>query len=122
MKLLEILKKLKTEVLKGEKRLNICHYVPVGYMETLREKLAEWPEGTGCLSYPVPAPSGYEHQDTEWYNTSLKLEIVTKEMALAEDCFDHCEGRFWKGEYGESRMRLLDWLIKELENETTTDS
>ena len=114
--MLDTLKKLKADVLKGKQCMNICHYVPaVWRMQTLPEKLAEWPEGTGCSSWPVPAPSGYEPQDTWWYNISLESDHVTEEMALAEDCFYHCQGRFWQGEYGESRMRLLDWLIKEFE-------
>lgn len=76
----------------------ICHHL--NDLETRTEKsrakmwMQQWPEYSGCPTYPVAAPSTYEEADLEG----------------AYD--DHDK---WVGEYGSSRIRLLNYLIRRCE-------
>ena len=61
---------------------------------TLRELFVLWPEGTGSPTYPVPSPDP-------------DLDRV--------DAFTVCNGAgtLWVGSYGESRKRLLAFLLEQ---------
>ncbi len=61
----------------------------------LEDLFPHWPEYSGMKHYPVPAPAG----------RSPQLEF-----------FDCVVDRLWVGEYGAARLRLLDWLISELQS------
>ena len=69
-----------------------------GHLVLLNDLVEEWPEFSGDRSYPVPHPS--ESPDRAF------------DLASAED--------MWSPEsaYGAARLRLLDWLIAQLEAET----
>ena len=62
--------------------------------DTLRELFLLWPEGTGSPTYPVPSPDP-------------GLDRV--------DAFTVCNGAgtLWVGPYGESRKRLLAYLLEQ---------
>lgn len=55
---------------------------------------SQWPEYSGCLGYPVPCPDG----------------------GCPEDAFDNAEGMY-NGPYGESRLRLAQFMIDECNKE-----
>ena len=59
-----------------------------------KQWMRQWPEYSGCPSYPVAAPSTYEEADPE-------------------GAFDDLDK--WVGEYGSSRIRLLNYLIRRCE-------
>lgn len=63
--------------------------------DVLEELFPRWPEYSGVKHYPVPAPDG----------RSPQLEF-----------FDCVVDQLWVGEYGAARLRLLDWLISELQS------
>ena len=60
------------------------------------EGLAEWPEGTGCTAYPVPATRGDKCRER-----------------AAEAYFASRDTGRWEGEQGELRMDLVNWLLEE---------
>lgn len=66
---------------------------PGSVRRMLREMMEEWPEYSGRASYPVPSPEGFEGDAVDAY-----IAITLPK---------------WSGEYGDSRMRLLDWLIEQ---------
>lgn len=71
------------------KETGICHNLKqvIGYIsyDIVPVYAHGWPEHSGCRDYPVPNPSA--------------------------DCF----ANVWRGEYGAARLRLLDYLIKRME-------
>ena len=69
----------------------------IGLMNAL---MKQWPEGTGCDSYPVPMPKGVETSWDHFYHHEYKLLGYT---------------RWGDDEYGKSRKELFLWLIKETE-------
>ena len=71
-----------------------------GCLDLLSDLMEEWPEFSGDHSYPVPHPS--ENPERAF------------DLASTED--------MWNPEsaYGAARLRLLDWLIDQLEAETET--
>jgi len=105
MKLLQILKNIKAGY--RLKASGICHNVyhadPVNQgknLSKLESLWVNWPEYSGSLSYPVPYYRWlFEDGDAH--------DKYSKTMS------------YWNPftKYGRSRRRLLDWLIKELENE-----
>lgn len=84
---------------------SICYHLSEHwhYKETsqgddlLRHLFRTWPEGSGNIWYPVPAPEG-----------------ATNGPEAAFYQYAGFTGR-WTGTYGESRRRLLDWMIQTLE-------
>lgn len=91
--------------------LGICNAVGLGarspelrsvFLILLRGLVEQWPEFSGYPSYPVPHPS--ESPDRAFDLASPK-EMWSPESA-----------------YGAARLRLLDWLIAELEAETETET
>lgn len=105
-RLLIILKALRNNVLRDPSNAELgsicCSVMYAGglnnytvYRDLLQELFSLWPERSGMPLYPVPAPNG----------RSPQLEF-----------FDCVVDRLWVGEYGASRMRLLDWLIIELQS------
>lgn len=69
--------------------------------------ITRWPEGTGCTAYTVPAPSDYVPHD---------CPVDASATKLAEDAYTYGLPKY-TGEYGAARMRLLDFIISELEKE-----
>ena len=55
----------------------------------------QWPEFSGCLIYPVPCPDG----------------------GCPEKAFDYNEGSMYTGSYGESRLRLADFVVEQCDLE-----
>ena len=70
----------------------ICSNIPCN-PDPLMTLFSKWPEFSGCISFPVPHPEMDSHD--AYMNTP----------------------NLWVGEYGEARMRLLDFCIEELEKE-----
>ena len=72
-------------------------------MDLLNTLFKQWPEFSGSVTYPVPHP--------------------TKDPGVA---FTKAESqrKLWSSyqPYGAARIRLLDWLIAQLEAETETES
>lgn len=66
---------------------------------TLRDMMVEWPDGTGCRSFPVPDPNDND------FNASSVVFLSTDD--------------YWSGPYGELRLKLLDWLIDKVETSLT---
>ena len=64
----------------------------------LDELFKLWPSFSGSIFFPVPA--------------SLCKSIDCQADAIA--IFFLCHRRFWRGDYGDARRNLLDFLIKEL--------
>jgi hypothetical protein len=60
----------------------------------LGTKFVSWPEYSGDYNYPVPSP--YKRVSAQMY-------------------YEH--NSKWEGAYGSSRMRLVNFLIRELEKE-----
>ena len=77
-----------------------------------------WPEFSGCTVYPVPG-LGYASTEVEEYNEELKdyeyrkLDPDAYAEADAEETFGNTT-EMWDGEYGESRYRLLNFMIDTL--------
>lgn len=75
-----------------------------GYLRLLRELLTglmeEWPEFSGYRAYPVPHPD--ESPDRAF------------DLASAEEMWSPGSA------YGAARLRLLDWLIAQLDTKTET--
>lgn len=63
--------------------------------DCLADFFSGWPEWSGCKIFPVPSMS-YEHT-----SESVYLSHMAKQM--------------WTGEYGAARLRLLDYLIRRVE-------
>lgn len=71
-----------------------------GCLSLLLDLMEEWPEFSGDRAYPVPHPD------------------ESPDMA-----FDHASAEdMWSpgSAYGAARLRLLDWLIAQLDTETET--
>ena len=92
--LLAHLKKLKKD---GPHNVSggICSNIPCNPSPLLM-LFHKWPEFSGCISFPVPHPA---HPDIDPHDAYMETENL------------------WIGEYGEARMRLLDFCIEELEKE-----
>lgn len=85
----------------------VCHQLTVvvdaGLItRTLRDfvkwRMQQWPEYTGHPDYPVPG--------------------VAKYAMCPEDTYSHTKsGEYFSGEYGGNRIRLVNFLIRELEAE-----
>lgn len=67
--------------------------------DSLSDYIKDWPESTGCSAYPVPAPVGFPCRGTD-AETARGAFYEIKPM--------------WSGEYGSSRIRLLNYLIRQL--------
>lgn len=97
--LLDALKQIRIE--RYSKHTGICYnlicwndynrtrWVKISMAEELFKK---WPEYSGCEEYPVPGVDGMS----------------------AEETYDSTEYP-WDGEYGEYRLRLLNFMIETLE-------
>jgi len=84
----------------------------------LRDELfRSWPEFSGNSLYPVPgigvAPTEAEDDDGNWY----ELDSDEYSAADAEETFDSISGSLWEDQYGESRVRLLSYMIDQLTKE-----
>ena len=55
----------------------------------------QWSEWSGCKTFPVPS---------------------TIKAYTAEDMYMEHRGNMWVKEYGAARLRLLDYLIEQMEN------
>lgn len=76
----------------------ICGNVRSASAEEIRilyPMFRKWPEFSGTVGYPVPAPKGISPESYYWSSVDL-----------------------WEGEYGSARKRLLAFLIKSLESKT----
>lgn len=62
--------------------------------------MVDWPEGTQCMAYPVPAPDSY------------RPEMPRGEVSEGYYWKRHDQLDMWVGDYGEARRRLLDYLIE----------
>lgn len=69
------------------------------YVMKMDELFTSWPEYSGCESFPVPAPPG-------------ELDVYQAYYSI---------GNKWVGEYGAARVRLLDYMIEQLEAEATPE-
>lgn len=67
--------------------------------DELSDYIKDWPEFSGCFAYPVPAPAGFPCHGTD-ADTARWAFYKIKPM--------------WSGEYGSSRIRLLNYLIRKL--------
>ena len=76
------------------------HYKTPRGDELLHHLFRTWPEGSGSAHYPVPRPDGATD-----YGGIIFYQLYG------------FEGR-WTGKYGESRRRLLDWMIQTLEEQS----
>ena len=76
--------------------------VRAGCLSLLLDLMEEWPEFSGYPAYPVPHPS--ESPDKALY------------LASAEEMWSPGSA------YGAARLRLLDWLISQLEAETRKET
>lgn len=78
----------------------ICHNIDYefGYypLDLIKKKFRDWPEFSGELNYPVPAP---EH------------------VLSAFDAFALMDLDPWSGEYGAARRRLCGFLAQETRKE-----
>ncbi len=63
------------------------------YMMTMDQLFASWPEFSGNIECPVPSPS---------------VELTARRAY-------HQATHKWVGEYGAARIRLLDWMIEQLQ-------
>lgn len=68
----------------------------VARYELLQQLFRKWPEYSGCHLYPVPSD-------------------VLDDLAVDAYYRNLYSNTMWTGEYGASRRRLLDFIIKELE-------
>lgn len=75
--------------------MNVQGVNDYGLLWIMREYYKEWPEYTGDELFPVPHP---------------ELECF--------DAYVHAEEGKWNGQYGDSRRRLLDFLIAELQKDS----
>lgn len=91
----------------------ICSNLPMysdAFDDWMKVQFLLWPEGTGCKSYPVPAPMymgrGLTQQDraSDWYDRSS------------------ADGSQWEGEYGASRRRLCQFLVNRIDEELESRS
>ena len=91
--------------------LGICNAVACGApspelrarcLRLIMDLAEEWPEFSGYPAYPVPHPD--EKPDRAFYSAS------------AEDMWSPGSA------YGAARLRLLDWLIAQLEAKTETET
>jgi hypothetical protein len=64
-----------------------------------------WPESDGRIGYPVPAPKDYVQPSNEIYGYDPRISAYYN---LPK----------YTGEYGAARLRLLDFIIAELEKLT----
>lgn len=81
----------------------------------LRDELfLSWPEFSGNIWYPVPG-IGVACS----YDEDEECELSASEYSSvdAEVTFDAMSGSMWEGEYGESRIRLLSYMIDQLTKE-----
>lgn len=62
--------------------------------------MADWPEGTHCMAYPVPAPESYRPEMPRGEASDAYYWIRSDQLNM------------WVGDYGEARRRLLDYLIE----------
>ncbi|UYA98943.1 hypothetical protein IVIADoCa9_7 [Xanthomonas phage vB_Xar_IVIA-DoCa9] len=100
----------------------------VGAAVDLRTQLyREWPEWSGCSTYPVPA-SGEDDDMIDEYRSDNEMDTVDWDdpdaaAAAYFDAVDECalyNGNMYDegSEYGRSRRRLLTFLIDELTKES----
>ena len=64
----------------------------------LTDLFTEWPEGTGSPTYPVPSPDPGLDPGLD------RVDAFTEHVG---------EGTLWVGPYGESRKRLLAFLLEQ---------
>lgn len=64
----------------------------------IKAMMRRWPEYSGEPNYPVPGIAAYD----------MCPEITYDDIRL---------GEYWSGEYGGNRIRLVNFLIRELEQE-----
>ena len=75
-------------------------------LSLLQGIMRAWPENTsGSFAYPVPAPEGYSPPTSQVYGINERIHA-----------FDNLPK--YTGEYGAARLRLLDFIIAELEKLT----
>lgn len=60
--------------------------------------MTDWPESTGTTQYPVPAPAGFQRP---------RVGADAAYWSLPR----------WTGEYGSSRIRLMNYMIRRIERE-----
>jgi hypothetical protein len=82
----------------GDLSYGICARCPLA----VRRLMFNWPESTGNEGYPVPAPSNIGPRRTFW-GTPEEQAYWTLDR--------------WAGEYGGSRIRLLNYMIRRIERE-----
>lgn len=109
---------LKAQVDAGEAKESVCGFVydklylateknAVEYrVETVlfTNLVKSWPEAVHPV-YIVPAPD------------PIGQGITPSNAAAMAYAGVMWEGSFWEGAYGDNRRRLLDWLLKETQNE-----
>lgn len=82
----------------------ICHIIENEFgdnsLDLIKKKFRDWPEFSGELNYPVPAP---EHT------------MVTAFEAFEAFLLKGLD--FWSGEYGAARRRLCGFLAQEIRKE-----
>ena len=72
----------------------ICLQLPIRHREPFLDLATRWPEYSGIRDFPVPSV------------TDRSPKVAYGVLPL------------WSGPYGEARLRLLDWAIKELQRAT----
>lgn len=80
----------------------ICWHMDLSFTEEdrLQEAVVAWPEGTGCVDYPIPAP-GFNPEDRG-----------TRQARLDARRYYRYAPNLWVGRQGELRQKLLTYLIE----------
>lgn len=99
----------------GHKVLQAIHVSAPGRaadIRACRDALSEFfeacPHSTGSPSYPVPAPLPWWHL-ANWFESSRR-------RAAWRAYYDRSIPS-WTGEYGENRMKVLDWVLAAMRTE-----
>lgn len=75
-----------------------CDLITYGLRLRVKGMMRQWPEYTGLSDYPVPGVAAYHMRPDATYD-------------------DTKSGEYFSGEYGGNRIRLVNWLIIQLEAE-----
>lgn len=75
-----------------------CDHITDTLRRRVKKMMQHWPEYTGLVDYPVPGVAAYGMRPEDTYD-------------------DTKSGEYFSGEYGGNRIRLVNWLIIQLEAE-----
>lgn len=89
----------------------ICHALSVN--TGIEPFFRAWPEFSGSTMYPVPGPEEYREEAAVFCWADEEEEGWADDEALAEYAYENLDR--WFGEYGDTRLRLLDFMIEQIE-------